>query len=136
MTPALDDGPASTSDGAKTCLLIIDMINQFDFPDAGKLFPAILASAERIACLKRRAASAGIPVIDLNDNFGKWRHDVAALVAQCLDGPCNGQPIAALLRPNESDYFVLKPNTPASMRLRWSCCWGSWACAAFSWRGR
>jgi nicotinamidase-related amidase len=64
-------------------------------------------------------------VIYLNDNFGKWRHDFGALVAQCLDGPCRGRPLAQLLRPSEADYFVLKPKhsgfyaTPLELLLRY-----------------
>ena len=108
----------------KTCILIIDMINTFDFPEADRLFPAIFHAAERIAHLKQRAVTAGVPVIYLNDNFGKWRHDFGALVTQCLKGPCSGQPVARLLRPNEQDYFVLKPKhsgfyaTPLELLLR------------------
>ena len=100
------------------------MINPFDFPEAEQLFPLIVEMAERIARLKGRAAAARIPVIYLNDNFGKWRHDFGALVAQCIDGPCRGRPIAQLLCPNEQDYFVLKPKhsgfyaTPLELLLR------------------
>ena len=108
----------------KTCLLIIDMINTFDFPEAERLFPAIVHVAERITLLKQRAAAAAVPVIYLNDNFGKWRHDFGALLDQCLEGPCRGQPISRLLRPNELDYFVLKPKhsgfygTPLELLLK------------------
>ena len=108
----------------KTCLLIIDMINTFDFPDAKRLFPAIVHVAERITDLKQRALDAQVPVIYLNDNFGKWRHDFGALVAQCLEGSCSGQSIARLLHPSEHDYFVLKPKhsgfyaTPLELLLR------------------
>lgn len=114
------DAPAQ----AESCLLIIDMINTFDFPDADKVFPAIVGVSERIAQLKQRAAIAGVPVIYLNDNFGKWRHDFGALVAQCIDGPCKGRFVARLLRPNAHDYFVLKPKhsgffaTPLELLLK------------------
>lgn len=114
----------SEHDNAKSCLLIIDMISMFDFPEAGRFFPAIIEVAERIAELKQRAGIAGIPVIYLNDNFGKWRHDFGSLVAHCTQGPCRGQSIARLLHPNEQDYFVLKPKhsgfyaTPLELLLR------------------
>jgi nicotinamidase-related amidase len=124
MTQTAFDSSESSPNRAQTCLLIIDMINTFDFPNAEQVFPAILEVAERIALLKQRAAAAGAAVIYLNDNFGKWRHDFRALVAQCIDGPCKGRPIARLLHPNESDYFVLKPKhsgffaTPLELLLK------------------
>jgi nicotinamidase-related amidase len=34
---------------AKTCLLIIDMINEFTFEDADEMFPAIEQAAHNIA---------------------------------------------------------------------------------------
>jgi nicotinamidase-related amidase len=122
--PDRQGDPTREAPASADVLLIIDMINTFDFPDADKLFPAILQAAERIARLKQRAAAARIPVIYLNDNFGKWRHDFGALVAQCIAGPCRGRPIAQLLRPNDQDYFVLKPKhsgfyaTPLELLLR------------------
>ena len=96
-------------DTAPTCLLIIDMINEFSFPEASAMFPAIIGMAERIAALKRRAKGAGFPVIYVNDNFGKWRSDFRKLVARCLEEPCRGKEVTKLLRPEEDDYFVLKP---------------------------
>ena len=46
---------------AHTCLLIIDMINTFEFPGADAMFPGIIAMADRIAQLKQRAEDAGFP---------------------------------------------------------------------------
>ena len=109
---------------AHTCLLIIDMINTFEFPGADAMFPGIIAMADRIAQLKQRADDAGVSVIYLNDNFGKWRHDFGALIAQCVKGPCQGRPLAERLLPTERDYFVLKPKhsgfygTPLELLLR------------------
>ena len=109
MSP--EPSPAFTS--AHTCLLIIDMINEFSFEDADKMFPAILATAERIAELKRRVKTAGLPVIYVNDNFGQWRSDFRKLVARCLEEPCRGKEITKQLHPDEDDYFVLKPKHSA-----------------------
>jgi len=93
--------------------LIIDMINEFSFEDADKMFPAILTTAERIAELKRRVKTAGFPVIYVNDNFGQWRSDFQKLVARCLEEPCRGKEITKQLHPDEDDYFVLKPKHSA-----------------------
>jgi nicotinamidase-related amidase len=94
-------------DDSPIALLVIDMINAFEFPGAEKAFPRALAAAKAIAALKARAAQARVPVIYVNDNFGRWRSDFRTLLAHCLKS--KGRPIVELLGPREDDYFVLKP---------------------------
>jgi len=112
-------------DHARTCLIIIDMINEFTFDGAEKLFPAIEQTAQHIAMLKQCAKPAGLPVLYVNDNFGKWRSDFRTLVDRCLGSDCRGKRIAEVLRPEEDDYFVLKPKhsgffaTPLELLLRY-----------------
>jgi nicotinamidase-related amidase len=45
----------------------------------------------------------------VNDNFGKWQYDFKKLIEHCSEGNCRGKTIVELLRPEEDDYFVLKP---------------------------
>src|SRR5687767_13809000 len=66
---------------AGTALLLIDVINDLAFPDAGPLIEAAEVMAPRLARLKARAARAGLPVIYVNDNFGRWRSDFKQTVA-------------------------------------------------------
>lgn len=94
-------------DDCPVALLVIDTINAFEFDGAEKVFPRALEAAKAIAALKGRAGEAGVPVIYVNDNFGKWRSDFRTLLEHCLKS--RGGPIAKLLRPREDDYFVLKP---------------------------
>jgi nicotinamidase-related amidase len=96
-------------DKSDVALLIIDMINDLDFPEGKQLLAHALPAARQIAALKQRAKVAGVPVIYVNDNFGRWRSDFRAQVEHCLHDGVVGQPIAELLRPDEDDYFVLKP---------------------------
>jgi nicotinamidase-related amidase len=49
-----------------------------------------------------------VPVIYVNDNFGKWRSDFRQQLGHVLEDGVRGEPIAKLLRPNDDDYFVLK----------------------------
>lgn len=104
-----DDLHGNVPDTAHTCLLMIDMINEFSFQGAEAMFPAVIGMAERIAQLKRQVKLAGFPVIYVNDNFGRWQSDFRTLVARCLEDRCRGKEVAKLLRPEEDDYFVLKP---------------------------
>src|SRR6185503_3643115 len=106
---ATRDLHGSAPDECRVALLIIDMINAFDFEDAEAMLPRALAAAKAIATLKRRARRAGAPVVYVNDNFGKWRSDFRGTLAHCLREGMRGKLIADILRPDEDDYFVLKP---------------------------
>jgi nicotinamidase-related amidase len=96
-------------DKAAVALLMIDVINDLEFPEGEQILPAARRMAESIAELKRRAKQADVPAIYANDNFGRWRSDFSAQVEHCLSDGVRGQPLAQLLRPEEDDYFVLKP---------------------------
>jgi nicotinamidase-related amidase len=104
-----NDLHGNVPDHSDVCLLIIDMINPFAFEGAEEMLPAALAAAEQIAVLKQRLKATGLPVIYVNDNFGKWQSDFRKLVQRCLEGSCRGRLIAELLHPEDDDYFVLKP---------------------------
>jgi nicotinamidase-related amidase len=90
-------------------LLIIDVISDFDFEDGDKLLKNTLPMAEKLASFKKKVKKAQIPVIYVNDNFGKWQSDFKNLLKHCLADSSKGCEIADLLKPDEDDYFVLKP---------------------------
>jgi nicotinamidase-related amidase len=96
-------------DKSEVALLLIDVINDLDFAEGEQLLEHALPMARRIAELKRRARKAQVPVIYVNDNFGRWRSDFNAQVQHCLQDQVLGRPIVELLKPGEPDYFVLKP---------------------------
>src|ERR1700730_6789924 len=97
----------SAPDKSDTALLIVDVINDLDFPEAKQLMRYAPAMARKLARLKARAKRAGIPIVYVNDNFGRWRSDLRSLVEHCRKG--GGREMIDLLRPDEDDYFVLKP---------------------------
>jgi nicotinamidase-related amidase len=92
-----------------SALILIDVINDFDFPEGKQLVRHALQAARRISALKRRARRSGTPIIYLNDNFGRWRSDIGSLVKHCLGHNARGRPVVRLLKPTRNDYFVLKP---------------------------
>jgi nicotinamidase-related amidase len=96
-------------DTADIALVLIDVVNDFEFEGGEDLFKQALPVAQNIAKLKQRAKQANIPAIYVNDNFGKWRSDFKKLIMHCLEDDVRGKPIAELLKPDEDDYFVLKP---------------------------
>jgi nicotinamidase-related amidase len=98
----------SAPDKHSFALLLIDVINDFDFPEADQLLKHARLMARTLLRLKRRAQKAGVPVIYVNDNFGKWKSDFRRTVDYCAQHE-RGREIVELLQPEESDYFVLKP---------------------------
>src|SRR4051812_27579307 len=99
----------SAPDKSAVALLLIDVVNDLDFPEADQLLRHALPMARRIAALKQKARRAGVPVVYVNDNFGRWRSDLNAQVRHCTADGCRGKPVVDLLRPEADDYFVLKP---------------------------
>jgi len=96
-------------DNAGAALLLIDVVNDFEFQGGDKLLKLALPVGENIAKLKSHARKAGIPVIYVNDNFGKWRSDLNQTVSHCLEDGVRGEPFVKLVLPDKEDYFVLKP---------------------------
>lgn len=110
MPAATDpDLHGSVPDKARAALLLIDVINDMEYPGGDDLAAQAVAMARNIAALKARAAATGIPSIYVNDNFGKWRSDFRRLVEHCLHDGVRGEEAARLLAPGPDDYFVLKP---------------------------
>jgi nicotinamidase-related amidase len=99
----------SAPDKARVALLLVDVINDFNFPEADQLLRFALPMARRLAEFKRAAAEHGIPAIYVNDNFGRWRSDFSAQVDHCRRRGGPVREIVDALAPSENDYFVLKP---------------------------
>ena len=97
----------------RSALLLVDVINDMDFEGSAALVRHAEPMARRLHDLKQRCRDAGIPTLYINDNFGKWRSDFRSLVAHCINDPVPGREVARLLKPDDEDYFVLKPKNSA-----------------------
>jgi nicotinamidase-related amidase len=104
-----DDLHGNAPDNSPVALLLIDVINDLEFPGGAELLRFAMPAAENIRRLKKRASQVGVPVVYVNDNFGRWRSDFKRIVQHCLSDDVRGRPIAEILAPSEDDYFVLKP---------------------------
>jgi nicotinamidase-related amidase len=102
------DLDGNVPDQCSVALILIDVINDMEFDSGPALFENALPAAKKLATLRRRAKDAGVPVIYVNDNFGKWRSDFRQQLGHVLEDGVRGEPIAKLLRPDKEDYFVLK----------------------------
>ncbi len=108
----------------RAALLVVDVVNPFDFDGARALLRA--ARAIEAAILRTRAAfdRAGLPVIYCNDNFGQWRSDSRAILAACSATGRPGAAFVTAVAPRPHDLFVLKPKhsafhaTPLELLLR------------------
>ncbi len=100
-------------DECEVALLLIDVINDLEFPGGDRLQRNARRVAPELAALKARARAAGVPCIYANDNFGKWRSDFSAQVRHCLNDGVRGEFLARALSPEPEDYFVLKPKHSA-----------------------
>ena len=91
-------------------LLLIDVVNPMDFPGAEALMPHALRAAEAIAALKHRAHVAGVPVVYVNDNYGRWHVGFRELIDEFRSEDVPGMPLIDALPPDlERDVYVLKP---------------------------
>jgi nicotinamidase-related amidase len=113
MTEPNRDLHGSAPDTSPVAILLVDVINPMDFPGSDRLLRHAIPVAERLAHLKSKAQTARVPVIYANDNFGRWRSDLSAVVKRCLTSGCPGKPIVKMLQPGPEDYFVLKPKHSA-----------------------
>jgi nicotinamidase-related amidase len=96
-------------DTSPLALVIVDVLNALDFPGGDAFMPRALKAAEGIAALKGRATRLGIPSIYVNDNAGRWRSDLGALLKACTREGLPGRALGRLLEPAPEDYVVLKP---------------------------
>ena len=116
--------PRRRSNSSPVTLLLIDVINHFEFPDGDQILRQALRIAPNIARLKSRARLAGIPVIYVNDNFGDWLSERSALLKHCLRPDSKSARFVEQVQPAREDSFVLKPmnsvfyQTPLETLLR------------------
>lgn len=96
-----------------TALLIVDMINRFDFPGGAPLARNAWRIAPALAALRARFDEARAPVVYVNDNFTHWLGEFRDLVAQCVDAGGTPARIAGLLQPGPEHYYILKPKHSA-----------------------
>ncbi len=108
-----EDLHGNVPDKSSVALLLIDVINDLEFPGGEKLLEHALPMADRVADLARRARRARVPVIYVNDNFGRWQSNFHTQIEHCLTDDVRGRPVAEKLRPEDKDYFVLKPKHSA-----------------------
>jgi nicotinamidase-related amidase len=93
----------------KAAVLVIDLLNTFDFTGGEKLKEAVAAMIDPIRSLRQQARGADVPVIFVNDNYGRWHDEPSELIAFVREG--DGGELIEQLKPGKDDYFVIKPES-------------------------
>ncbi|WP_196220116.1 isochorismatase family cysteine hydrolase [Terrilactibacillus tamarindi] len=88
-------------------LLIIDMMNTMDFPEADLLIQELKYKLHNMVELKQRCKQEHIPVIYINDHYDLWKSDVHAIVSKAMKG--KAKDMIKTLIPDDDNYFVFKP---------------------------
>ena len=94
-------------------LLIIDCVNDLEFPGGEKVLPWAMKLAPKLARFRGAAHRADMPVVYVNDNFGHWRSSFAEVYRHCTRAGARGQALCRKLKPTKNDYFILKPRHSA-----------------------
>ncbi|WP_370221575.1 isochorismatase family cysteine hydrolase [Cytobacillus sp.] len=91
----------------KPALIIIDMINDFNFDHGKILAEKALYIAKPINEFKTAFYEQDLPVIYVNDHYNLWQADLDTIMDHCRN-PVSA-PILREMHPSPDDYFLIKP---------------------------
>ncbi|MBM7606749.1 nicotinamidase-related amidase [Metabacillus crassostreae] len=92
-------------------VLIIDMINDFQFNYGPILAKQAEDISHNISSLKKRAKSRGCPIIYINDHYQLWQADFSKIAEKCKNQL--SEKIIHKLFPEDDDFFLIKPKHSA-----------------------
>ncbi|MBS1843580.1 MAG: cysteine hydrolase [Actinobacteria bacterium] len=93
-------------DEGATALIVVDMLNPYDHPEAEELAERVEGALPGVEDLLRRAREADAQVVYVNDNYGDWNSSSEELARSAMNGkrPDLVEPIL----PIEGQSFVVK----------------------------
>ena len=74
-------------DEGASALLVLDVINDFEFAGTDKLLKYASAVVPKLTALKVQARAVGIPAVCVNDNFGRWTSDFRLIIVERSQSP-------------------------------------------------
>ena len=92
-------------------LLIIDMINPFQFKHGDLLLKHTKEMLWPLLELKKRASAHNVPIIYINDHYNLWQADYGRIIKHCKN-EANEQLLSQII-PSADDYFLIKPKHSA-----------------------
>jgi nicotinamidase-related amidase len=91
---------------SKPALVVIDMLNAYDFEDADKLAASVREALPNMRSLIDRAAANDVPVVYVNDNYGDWNSSADELVETARRG--RFPDLVEDIAPRDDVKFVIK----------------------------
>ncbi|MGM9928047.1 MAG: isochorismatase family cysteine hydrolase [Bacillus sp. (in: firmicutes)] len=101
----------NTKHPSKLALLMIDLINDFQFQSGHQLLQHTQQILPSLLQLKKRARDASIPIIYINDHYNLWQADYKKIIQKCQTE--NNAEYIQLVSPEEDDFFLIKPKHSA-----------------------
>lgn len=95
----------------KQALLIIDMINDFNFKHGTVLAEQTEVISHNILSLKNKMKTNNCPIIYVNDHYNLWQADFNKIAQKCSNSL--SEKIINRLYPKDDDYFLIKPKHSA-----------------------
>jgi nicotinamidase-related amidase len=92
--------------GGATALLVVDMLNPYEHPEADRLAERVADALPGVQTLLRLAAEAEAPVVFVNDNYGDWNSSSEELASRAMEG-AHPELVEPVL-PAEGQSFVVK----------------------------
>jgi nicotinamidase-related amidase len=93
-------------DMPRSALVVIDMLNAYEFPDADRLAESVREALPNIRRLIERAQRDGVPVIYVNDNYGDWNSSAEELLETARRG--RFPDLVDAIAPGDDVRFVIK----------------------------
>ncbi|MDX6595585.1 MAG: hypothetical protein QOI72_967 [Solirubrobacterales bacterium] len=94
------------SESGRTALVVVDMLNPYDHPEADRLAARVEPALPGIESLLSRVDEEEIPVVYVNDNYGDWNSSAQELAERAMKG---GHPeLVEPVLPSERHSFVIK----------------------------
>jgi nicotinamidase-related amidase len=90
----------------KTALIVVDMVQTYDFEGAERLAENVEKVIEPLTDLIQRAKAEGAQVIYVNDNFGDWHSERQRLVDEALAG--EHAKLVETIKPDDDATFIVK----------------------------
>jgi nicotinamidase-related amidase len=88
---------------SRSALIVVDMLNTYDHPDAEKLTRSVRDVVSTIAGL----IDDSDLTIYVNDNYGHWHSNRDDLLQRALDGPY-GEDLVEPIKPDDDALLVVK----------------------------
>jgi nicotinamidase-related amidase len=92
-------------------LLIIDMINDFDFNYGNMLLEHTKLIVDPILKLKKQMKEKGFPIIYINDHYDLWQADFDKIIDTCKNE--GNASLIERIKPQQDEFFLIKPKHSA-----------------------